>query len=263
MNISEERLIAQCLADIEQIRAALQTDSQDHLVRLRLARTITNALDSTSYMSRPGDVGSQIQVVQTIQTLATSDRLADSTDDLATWCERQYLMILSHHPNNVPALTGNAQLWVARAQPSLARISQSDRSSSGDSARSTRSGASRSLSETSDREADQRAGTADYVEARTYLEPAIEFYERAVTAAGAHGAVDGRLLATVRVDDSVNPLGGFVAGCLFLTLAVRLDRQQKRTSPSARSPGREQVHGTLKERSSCCGLRRMFRVTRA
>jgi hypothetical protein len=46
-------------------------------------------------------------------------------------------------------------------------------------------------------DADARAGTADYVEARGMLLPSTEYFQRAVTAAERREAVTGELLSLV------------------------------------------------------------------
>ena len=47
-------------------------------------------------------------------------------------------------------------------------------------------------------EADGRAGTADYVEARGMLLPSTEYFQRAVTAAERRETVTGELLSLVK-----------------------------------------------------------------
>ena len=53
------------------------------------------------------------------------------------------------------------------------------------------------LSAAATAEAERKAGTQEYVEARGLLQPATEYLERAVTAASTQGASSGDLLATV------------------------------------------------------------------
>jgi hypothetical protein len=85
-----------------------------------------------------------------------------------------------------------------RAQKSLANIHRAER---GSSSSSTASGsASTSHASTTSRafaEAEQLLNTADYVEARGILQPAIEYLQRAVEWARAQGNLSGSLLATV------------------------------------------------------------------
>lgn len=80
--------------------------------------------------------------------------------------------------------------WLLRAQTSLANIQQAERASSSSSAASVH--ASRDHAS-----AEQILNTADYVEARGILLPAIEYFQRAVDAAHAQCNVTGLLLATV------------------------------------------------------------------
>jgi len=86
-----------------------------------------------------------------------------------------------------------------RAQKSLANVSRAERGSSSDSAASVaipwpdhETNSARAFAE-----AEQRLYTADYVEARGILLPAIEYLQRAVDTAHAQSSVTGSLLSTV------------------------------------------------------------------
>jgi hypothetical protein len=85
-----------------------------------------------------------------------------------------------------------------RAQRALANIHRAERGSSSSSTASLP--ASRGHASTTGRtfaEAEQILNTADYVEARGILPPAIEYLQRAVEWARAQGNLSGSLLATV------------------------------------------------------------------
>lgn len=103
---------------------------------------------------------------------------------------------------------GLGQNWLARSQAALSRIHrQEGGSSSGSSGRplSTNDRIGYSSSEEAreaDRanvEADARAHTADYVEARGMLIPAVDFLSRAVEITEADGTLTGDLLSEVSV----------------------------------------------------------------
>jgi len=109
-------------------------------------------------------------------------------------------------PSSLTVGTGLGQAWLSRSQSILARIHrQEGSSSSGSSGRPT---ASDRLSYTSSEdareaeraavEADARAHTADYVEARGLLLPAVEYFARAVNTAERNGLLRGELLSEVR-----------------------------------------------------------------
>jgi hypothetical protein len=95
--------------------------------------------------------------------------------------------------------------WLLRAQKSLAKIYQEERGSSSSSTTSTSNlwGHEREvLTARAFAEAEQALHTADYVEARGILLPAIEYLSRAVDKAQAQENVTGMLLATVYVTPS-------------------------------------------------------------
>lgn len=103
--------------------------------------------------------------------------------------------------------TGLGRNWLQRAQVTLTRIQQEE----GNDSSSGGSGQAGTLpsffsSHTSDQDADQGKGSppADtrrqgqlYVEARGYLQPAVDFFATAVRTADASGCTTGDLLASV------------------------------------------------------------------
>ena len=103
-------------------------------------------------------------------------------------------------------MLGLGQAWLARSQNVLARIHRTEGSSSSGS-----SGRPRSLSdrfayssseeardaERATAEADARAHTADYVEARGMLIPAVDYFSRAIDVAERNGQLTGELLSEV------------------------------------------------------------------
>jgi hypothetical protein len=85
-----------------------------------------------------------------------------------------------------------------RAQKSLANVSRVERGSSSSSAASgSRSHEHEAMIAEDFAEPEQILQTADYVEARGILLPAVEFLERAVNAARYQGRITGHLLCTV------------------------------------------------------------------
>lgn len=122
------------------------------------------------------------------------------------------------------ALRGIGQAWLHRAQPVLARIHNVDGNSfssgSGSQRSSGRSATSITASEderqaaAANAEAERRADTQDYVEARSYLQPATEYLARAVAAASDQRVLTGDLLATVGVSQLSS------GGRRFLTTAL-------------------------------------------
>ncbi len=106
---------------------------------------------------------------------------------------------------------GLGHAWLLRAQSTLATIHRLEgSSSSGSSSQRPASSAGRMSFTSSDDarenaraiiEADARASTSDYVEARGMLLPSTEYFQRAVTAAERRNVLTGELLSLVRSFD--------------------------------------------------------------
>ena len=104
-----------------------------------------------------------------------------------------------------PDAIGQAWLW--KAQPTLARIHEREARSPSSSGSGRRSGSdyrnsngeydSEPAQIEADTEADARVGSPEYIEARTILQPATEYLDRAVTAMNQQRIQDGSLLTLV------------------------------------------------------------------
>ena len=202
--MDEEQRIAACKTSVTQIIATLRSTPQNWRSHLDLARSVMAQIDSTAFMQQRSRVAEQTWMVAGLQRLAYADADNGEVPEIAAWCARQWLIIYQRDPQNVEALTGIGESWLSRAQPALSRIHRHDGSSSSSGGSSSRSAQCLSSSEEDSQsaasvlEAERRAGTADYVEARGYLQPAIEYLDLAVAAAQTQQALSGDLLATVR-----------------------------------------------------------------
>ncbi|KAK4628978.1 hypothetical protein CLAFUW4_08033 [Fulvia fulva] len=181
----------------------LRTSPQNWRSYLTLARTIITHLDTTTFVRQANRTQEQIWVVTGLQRLALVDADSGGVPDITAWCSRQWLVIGHRDADNLAALKGLGEAWLSKAQPALVRIhedgSPSSRAGSAHSQRSFQSFNSVRDGELSTQqvaEAERRAATTDYVEARGYLQPATDYLERAITAATAQRAVSGELLAT-------------------------------------------------------------------
>ncbi|KAF2099342.1 hypothetical protein NA57DRAFT_74843 [Rhizodiscina lignyota] len=183
---------------------ALQDANRDWQTNIERARQLMSVSDQTNLMDDRNALERQISVVETLQNLAFHDADAGGISDMADWCLRSWLRILSHHPQEVRVLSAIGRWWLARAQPLLARIAVHDNtSSSGSSHSPTRTLASRARTTASseERQADRAAHEAearmhlpDYVEARGVLLPATEYLRQAVAAATEQRILTGDLL---------------------------------------------------------------------
>ena len=223
------------LLEEERIRGAIQEvrrisdwhpstpDTWDQ--RIRAARTAITTLDSTRFAQMPNHSIDRAFVISSLQRLAYHEADSTGVADIAEWCMNQWLSLLQRNAEDLSALRGKdtglpilqsstyirvglGQAWLARSQNVLARIHRTEGSSSSGSSGRPRSLSDRfsytSAEEARDAEraaveADTRAHTADYVEARGILIPAVDYFTRAVNVAERDGRLSGELLSEVRI----------------------------------------------------------------
>ncbi|KAI9751594.1 MAG: hypothetical protein M1835_001197 [Candelina submexicana] len=203
MTSNAERRIASVKTQVKQIYLALQEHQSDLQSSVNTARDVMHVIGSTTFMSRPGRVGDQVWLIEGLQRLAYHDFDTGGVRDIADWCLRHWLRVLTNHPENVEAHRGLGQSWLWRAQPCLARIYGEDGSVSSVTSSdriSLLSGYSetdyeRDIAEATT-EANSRLHTADYVEARGLLLPSTEYFAKAVQAADTQGILTGDILAS-------------------------------------------------------------------
>ncbi|KAL3424789.1 duf786 family protein [Phlyctema vagabunda] len=144
------------------------------------ARSAMAAMDHIRFFRNPQRVAEQVWVIQGLQDFAYYDSDAGSIQDIAEWCQSSWLKVLRNHPENPQVLTGLGSNWLQRAQAALSKIQYDESSEFSNTSSSQR----------------QRLQEPYYVEARGYLQPAVDFYSRAVRAADAEGTISGGLLAS-------------------------------------------------------------------
>jgi len=144
---------------------------------------------------------------KTLLNGVSDDGYKCSKQILTTWRPSGVRQSLSYHQRmDLKHGIGLGQAWLNRVQNTLARIHRQEGSSSSSSASSARQGSiSDRLSYTPSeeareaerqrQEADNRAHTEDYVEARGMLLPATEYLSRAVAIARDSVGTTGDLLA--------------------------------------------------------------------
>jgi hypothetical protein len=191
VTMTEEQRINACKPAISQIYNMLRSSPQEWQSVLNLARTVIAQLDSTTFMQQTARTAEQVWMIAALQTIAFQNVDSGAILDIASWCSRQWLVIVQRDAQNLSALRGLGQMWLSRAQPALAHIHSSQ-------------GPSSSKGSESAAEAERRIGAADYVEARGFLQPAIEYLERAVAAASGQNAVSDDLLVKVCDSDCVS-----------------------------------------------------------
>ncbi|KAH8800362.1 hypothetical protein F5884DRAFT_825037 [Xylogone sp. PMI_703] len=177
--------------------------SQEWKVHLRLAHATISALDRLRFFRHPGCFDEQIWIVQGFQDYAFHEADSGAIQDIAQWCQRAWLSVLSNHPRNIECLTGLGYNWLLSAQAILVRIygEESRESCSGGSSQDGK------LYKTAHNfqrqhinigfiaQASKQSDNPSYVEARGYLYPALDFFHQAVKAADVKGSTNGDLLS--------------------------------------------------------------------
>ncbi|KIW25355.1 uncharacterized protein PV07_08540 [Cladophialophora immunda] len=204
LNLAEEAQIEGAIREVRRIADTNPSAPESWEQRLHIARTAIAMLDATGFVQMPNRTTDRTFVVTTLQRLAYHDAEGAGVPDIAEWCMNQWLLLLQRNAEDLSALRGLGQAWLARSQSVLARIHRTEGSSSSGS-----SGRPQSLSERlsystaeesrdaerATAEADARAHTADYVEARGMLIPAVDYFSRAVDVAERDGELAGELLS--------------------------------------------------------------------
>ncbi|OAL17501.1 hypothetical protein AYO22_11633 [Fonsecaea multimorphosa] len=212
LNLVEEAQIEGAIREVRRIADTNPSAPESWEQRLHIARTVIATLDSTGFMQMPNRNTDRTFVVASLQSLAYHDAEGAGVPDVAEWCMNQWLSLLQRNAEDLSALRGLGQAWLARSQSVLARIHRTEGSSSSGS-----SGRPQSLSERlsystaeesrdaerATAEADARAHTPDYVEARGMLIPAVDYFSRAVDVAERDGELAGELLSEVRTISSL------------------------------------------------------------
>ncbi|OAG41294.1 hypothetical protein AYO21_04457 [Fonsecaea monophora] len=204
LNLIEEAQIEGAIREVRRIADTNPSAPESWEQRLHIARTAIATLDATGFVQMPNRNTDRTFVIATLQSLAYHDAEGVGVTDIAEWCMNQWLLLLQRNTEDLSALRGLGQAWLARSQSVLARIHRTEGSSSSGS-----SGRPQSLSERlsystaeesrdaerATAEADARAHTADYVEARGMLIPAVDYFSRAVNVAERDGEPTGELLS--------------------------------------------------------------------
>lgn len=203
--LTEQQRLILCRTAVNQIYTMFRDDPRTWRSYVPLARSVIAHIDSTTFMQQAARTNEQAWIINAIQRLAFADADNAAISDLDTWTSRQWLQILQREARNVIALRGMGWAWLQRAQPALSRIHRLDGSSSSSGgsggsqalAASVLNGDEDRMAEQANAEAERRAGTADYVEARGFLQPSSEYLARAVAAATSQEIRSGELFATV------------------------------------------------------------------
>ncbi|KAF4635496.1 hypothetical protein G7Y89_g2609 [Cudoniella acicularis] len=170
------------------------------------AHSAMSTLDRLHFFRNPQRFAEQVWIIQGLQDFAYHDADSGRIRDIADWCQSAWLRILRNYPENVATLTGLGSNWLQRSQATLAQIHReegTDSSSQGNSQAGKSDRNDQSLRDEVESDDDTVSPPSDprrqgplYVEARGSLQPAVDFYSRAVRSADALGSITGELLAS-------------------------------------------------------------------
>ncbi|RAL66626.1 hypothetical protein DID88_006315 [Monilinia fructigena] len=142
------------------------------------ARSAITAVEHLRFFRDPTRFAEQVWIIQGLQDFAFYDADNGSVRDIADFCQSAWLRVLRNYPENVDVLAGLGRNWLQRSQVTLARIHYEEGNDI-----------------TAPPNDPRRQGPL-YVEARGYLQPAVDFFTRAIRAADALGSTAGDLLAS-------------------------------------------------------------------
>ncbi|KAF1969198.1 hypothetical protein BU23DRAFT_244606 [Bimuria novae-zelandiae CBS 107.79] len=169
---------------------------RDHLEAIR---NITSILEFNDTISDQDRRQWQLPLMTVFQRVAYADADSGGVPDIANWCLKQAVTLLQVYPEDVELLTLIGRNWLSRAQRSLSRIhlSEQSSSSSGESSQVHLSSSEENRQVIrGNAEAESIVCSADYVEARGILLPAVEYLQCAVNTARSQGNITGDLLTT-------------------------------------------------------------------
>ncbi|KAH6675508.1 hypothetical protein B0J14DRAFT_365197 [Halenospora varia] len=239
-NGNSEDVVAQVKSVITSLDDVLATRPHEWETYVPSARSAMTGLDRIHFFRDPQRLAEQIWIVQGLQDFAYHDADSGAIRDVAEWCQAAWLRILRNYPENVEALTGLASNWLQRAQATLARIHQEEGTDSSSQGSSSAGNSDRDeqMSEQVDSDDDIGSPPRDprrqgplYVEARGYLQPAVDFYTRAIRSADTLGSTSGSLLSSAAESQmSLGNVTGPPGDERHFTQAVRLLRRAEATS---------------------------------
>ncbi|KAG8623473.1 hypothetical protein KVT40_008449 [Elsinoe batatas] len=161
-------------------------------------RAVRAFSSSTHFQSRINS-DEQIATTEALQNIAYHDPDAGGVQEIAQWCLDQWLRLLQEDTDNVKILSNIGRSWLWKAQSTLLRIHDEERSPTSSTGGSTGSWSPLHVDE-ADGETDSvreaRLHSSEYVEARGLLEPAVEYLDRAVDVATTGNSLSAELLSS-------------------------------------------------------------------
>ncbi|PQE31356.1 proliferating cell nuclear antigen (pcna) protein [Rutstroemia sp. NJR-2017a WRK4] len=197
---ASEDMVEQVKSIITLLDQVVSSRPNDCVTYIPSARSAVTALEQLRFFRDPQRFAEQVWILQGLQDFAFYDADNGCVQDVADFCQNSWLRVLRNYPENVDVLKGLGKNWLQRSQAILARIHREEGAESGSAPQSSRDfdtpfdydSDDSSLGSPND---PHRQGPL-YVEARGYLQPAVDFFTRAVCAADSLGSTCGDLLSS-------------------------------------------------------------------
>ncbi|KAH8602809.1 hypothetical protein B0O99DRAFT_499394 [Bisporella sp. PMI_857] len=218
-NENQEDLVEQIKTIVALLYEVVSDRPSEWETYLPSARSAMTALDHIRFFRDPARYAEQVWIIQGLQDYAYHDPDSGCIRDIVEHCQASWLRVLRNYPDSVDTLAGLGSNWLLRSQATLARIQREEGNDSGSSDNNEIKICEGSTN-------DPRRQGPLYVEARGYLQPAVDFYTRAVRAADALGTTGGDLLSSAA--ESQMSLGNVTASPSderFFTQAIRFLRR--------------------------------------
>ena len=219
-----EDLVEQVKSIVNLLYEVVSERSGEWETYLASARSAIAALDRLRFFRETQRFAEQVWILHGLQEYAFHDSESGCIQDIAVWAEAAWSRVLRNYHENEEVLTGMFAIlqgyfpftdpfipglgrnWLQRSQENLAIIQREE----GNDSSSQGSGSARNISELSSLamnfinannqvavSADPRRQGPLYAEARALLQPAVDYYARAVRVADASGTISGELLSQV------------------------------------------------------------------
>ena len=92
--MNEEQRISVCKTGLNQIYSMLQSSPEEWRNYVNLARSIVSHLDATTFMQQSSRTAEQTWMIAGLQRLAFAETDRNNLEDVATWCFRQWMLII-------------------------------------------------------------------------------------------------------------------------------------------------------------------------
>ncbi|OBT62996.1 hypothetical protein VE03_07627 [Pseudogymnoascus sp. 23342-1-I1] len=201
-----EANLANVKNNLELLNKMLSERPQEWEQWLSTARSAMRAIDAMRFLKDTGRLQEQVWLIQVLQDYSFHDADEGCIRDISQWCQSSWLRVLRDHPDNVTILRGLGDNWLQISQGFLARIHREEGSgissdSSGEFDKFTLQvlelrAPGISCITTNTEAANKNSQGPLYVEARTHLQPAVDFFSRAVIAAEGSNSLTGELLSS-------------------------------------------------------------------